>query len=95
MFEVGSDDIDRTGISVRLQIRFHGRQPGTQEHVHVLTLGQGLEGKRNANQRRFGLVAEALQQCGRNGGGGLDIRPARIGHSHQATLGRFSTEGIH
>ncbi len=89
VLEVGAQGLHGTGITVSLDVVFHGRHPVAQEHVHVLAVGQGLVGHRNGNHRGFGLVAQGIENDAGGGGGDGNVSPADIGEVYGAALSGF------
>ncbi len=89
VFQVSAHGFHGAGITVLLDVVFHGRHPVAEEDVHVLTVGQGLVGHRHRNHRGAWLVAEALEDFAGGRGSDGDVGPADIREVDGLTLCRF------
>ncbi|MNJ23346.1 hypothetical protein D3C77_177310 [compost metagenome] len=86
VFKVGPHGFHRTGITVLLDVVFHGRHPVAEKHVHVLAVGQRLVGHRYRDHGGFGLVAQRLQHHAGDRSGDGDVGPADVGEIDGVTL---------
>ncbi|MCY1178042.1 hypothetical protein D9M73_183770 [compost metagenome] len=93
VFKVGPHGFHRTGITVLLDVVFHGRHPVAEEHIHILAVGQRLVGHGHRNHGGLGFVAQRLQHHTGHRGGHGDIGPADIGEVDGMTLLRLGGLG--
>ncbi len=86
-FEVLADGVDGARLAIGRDVGLHGRHPVAEKDVDVIVGERGI-GDGHRQHLDVGLVAERVEDLGRDRGGGGDVRPADIREADQgAALG--------